>query len=92
MHTYQHLGSKLYSTKVVLKTDATCSLDIENENKVIKHEISLMESAKDKANKPSDNVLTPEQKPSPVIGTLITIGVLTVGLLFASLYFGILNL
>lgn len=50
-----------------------------------------MESTQDKVNKPSDNVLTPEQKPSTPTSTLITLGLLTIGLLFASLYFGILN-
>ena len=45
-----------------------------------------MESAEDKVNKPSDNVITSEQKPSTPTSTLITLGLLTIGLLFASLY------
>ena len=53
--------------------------------------LKLMESAEDKLNKPSYNVITSEQKPSTPTSTLITLGLLTIGLLFASLYFGILN-
>ena len=44
-----------------------------------------------KVTKPSDNVLTPEQKPSPAVGITVSVILLTIGLLFASLYFGILK-
>lgn len=50
-----------------------------------------MPSEQEKATKPSDNVLTPDQKPSFPVGIAITLIVLVIGLLFASLYFGILN-
>ncbi len=48
--------------------------------------------AENKVTKPSDNVLTPEQKPGFAFGTAITVGVLTISLLVASIYFGVLNL
>jgi len=48
-------------------------------------------SAQDKVTKPSDNVLTPEQKPSFPVRIAITLSVLAIGLLFASLYYGIIN-
>jgi hypothetical protein len=51
----------------------------------------MMEFEQDKVTKPSDNVLTPEQRPSTPVGIAIALSVLTIGLLFASLYFGILN-
>jgi cobalamin biosynthesis Mg chelatase CobN len=51
-----------------------------------------MPSEQEKVTKPSDNVLTPEQKPSSPVGIAIIIGVVAIGLLFASLYFGILNI
>lgn len=50
-----------------------------------------MPPGQEKATKPSDNVLTPDQKPSFPVGIAITLIVLVIGLLFASLYFGILN-
>ena len=50
-----------------------------------------MPAEQEKATKPSDNVLTPEEKPSFPVGIAITLIVLVIGLLFASLYFGILN-
>jgi len=50
-----------------------------------------MPPEQEKATKPSDNVLTPDQKPSFPVGIAITLIVLVIGLLFASLYFGILN-
>lgn len=51
-----------------------------------------MPPEQEKATKPSDNVLTPDQKPSFPVGITITLIVLVIGLLFASLYFGILNI
>ena len=50
-----------------------------------------MPPEQEKATKPSDNVLTPDQKPSFPVGIAITLIVLVIGLLFASFYFGILN-
>ncbi len=50
-----------------------------------------MESGQEKENKPSDRVLTPEQKPSFPVGTALTISVLTVLLLVASIYYGIIH-
>jgi hypothetical protein len=50
-----------------------------------------MPPEQEKATKPSDNVLTPDQKPSFPVSIGITLIVLVLGLLFASLYFGILN-
>ena len=50
-----------------------------------------MASEQEKVTKPSDNVLTPEQKPSTQTRLIITLGVLSIGILFAALYFGILN-
>ena len=44
-----------------------------------------------KVTKPSDNVLTPDQTPSYEFGTAIVLVVLSIGLLVASIYFGILN-
>jgi hypothetical protein len=50
-----------------------------------------MASEQEKVTKPSDNVLTPEQKPSTPAGLIITLSVISIGILFAALYFGILN-
>ena len=50
-----------------------------------------MPSEQEKVTKPSDNVLTTEEKPSFSVGILITLTALVLGLLFASFYFGILN-
>ena len=44
-----------------------------------------------KVTKPSDNVLPPDQTPSYKFGTAIVLVVLSIGLLIASIYFGILN-
>lgn len=51
-----------------------------------------MPSEQEKVTKPSDNVLTPEEKPSSFVGITIAIVVLLIGLFIASLYFGILNI
>lgn len=51
-----------------------------------------MPPEQEKVTKPSDNVLTPEEKPSFPVGITITLIVLGIGLLFASFYFGILNI
>lgn len=51
-----------------------------------------MPAEQEKATKPSDNVLTPDQKPSFPVGIAITLIVLGIGLLFALFYFGILNI
>ncbi len=50
-----------------------------------------MPSEQEKATKPSDNVLTPQEKPSFPVGITITLLFLIIGLLFASLYYGIIN-
>lgn len=50
-----------------------------------------MPSEQKKVTKPSDNVLTPQEKPSFPVGMTITLLCLIIGLLFASLYYGILN-
>ena len=44
-----------------------------------------------KVTKPSDNVLTPKDKPSYTFGLTLSVIVLSIGLLVASLYFGILK-
>jgi hypothetical protein len=44
-----------------------------------------------KVTKPSDNVLTPEQTPSYSFGLPLVLSLLAIGLLVASIYFGILN-
>ena len=44
-----------------------------------------------KVTKPSDNVLTPEQTPSYSFGLPLVLLLLAIGLLVASIYFGILN-
>lgn len=51
-----------------------------------------MNSEEKKVTKPSDNVLTPDQKPSKPVGIAIAVSVLAIMLLVASIYFGILNI
>jgi len=52
----------------------------------------MAESRQDKDNKPQDNVLTPDQKPSVASGLTISIILLSVGLFVAAIYYGLLNL
>lgn len=51
----------------------------------------MTESRQDKQNKPQDNVLTPDQKPSIASGLTISIVLLAIGLIVAALYYGLLN-
>lgn len=51
----------------------------------------MTESRQDKQNKPQDNVLTPDQKPSIVSGLTISIVLLSIVLIVAALYYGLLN-
>ena len=51
----------------------------------------MVETRQDKENKPQDNVLTPDQKPSAAAGITISIVLLSIGLFVAALYFGLLN-
>ncbi len=60
------------------------------------HTMDTMDSEKKaieekKVTKPSDNVLTPEQTPSYSFGLPLVLLLLAIGLLVASIYFGILN-
>jgi len=51
----------------------------------------MVESPENKQNKPQDNVLTPEEKPSPVAGIAIGVVLLAISLFVAAIYFGLLN-
>jgi len=51
----------------------------------------MAESRQDKQNKPQDNVLTPDQKPSPASGITISVVLLSIGLFVAAIYYGLLN-
>lgn len=53
--------------------------------------ILIMDSYDKKVTKPSDNVITPDQKPSSVFGIFLLLTILGISLWFASLYFGLLN-
>ncbi len=51
-----------------------------------------MESYEKKVTKPSDNVITPEEKPSFEFGLFLLVVILGISLLIGSLYFGILKI
>lgn len=51
-----------------------------------------MDSYEKKVTKPSDNVITPEEKPSSAYGIFLLLILLGTSLLFASLYFGLLKI
>jgi len=58
----------------------------------IRNFVIIMDSYENKVTKPSDNVITPEEKPSSAFGILLLLTLLGISLLFASLYFGILKI
>lgn len=61
-------------------------------NRTTRSLVILMESEENKVTKASDNVLTPEQTPSYTFGITLALVVLSIIVLVASFYFGILNI
>lgn len=51
-----------------------------------------MDPYENKVTKPSDNVITPEEKPSYEFGLFLLTIILGISLLIGSLYFGILKI